>query len=53
MVFPLLRQSAGVSKIPNLFWSFDIGLRFVCNLVLGVWDFINSSTPKQLAIFAG
>ena len=26
-------------------------LRFVCNLVLGVWDFINSSTPEQLAIF--
>jgi hypothetical protein len=28
-------------------------LRFVCNLVLGVWDFINSSTPKHLAIFSG
>jgi hypothetical protein len=28
-------------------------LRFVCNLVLGVCDFINSSTPKQLAIFTG
>jgi hypothetical protein len=24
-------------------------LRFVCNLVLGAWDFINSVTPKQLA----
>ena len=28
-------------------------LRFVCNLVLGVWDFIDSSTPKQLSIFTG
>ena len=28
-------------------------LRFVCNLVLGVWDFIDSSTPIQLAIFTG
>ena len=28
-------------------------MRFVCNLVLGVWDFIDSSTPKQLSIFTG
>jgi hypothetical protein len=27
-------------------------LRFVCNLVLGAWDFIDSSTPKQHAIFS-
>jgi len=32
-----------MTKIQNLFWSFDIG----------IWDFINSSTPKQLAIFPG
>jgi hypothetical protein len=52
-----MRESAGVTKnsksqisnnkqitmtkIQNLFWSFDIG----------IWDFIDSSTPKQLAIF--
>jgi hypothetical protein len=64
MVFPLLRQSAGVTKnsksqisnnkqitmteIQNSkpvlviqYWN----LKFVCNLVLGVWDFIDSSTP--------
>jgi hypothetical protein len=27
-------------------------LRFIYNLVLGVWGFIGSSTPKQLAIFS-
>ena len=28
-------------------------LRFVCDLVLGVWDFINSLTPKHLPMFTG
>ncbi len=85
MVFPLLRQSAGVTKnsksqISNIKWFDKLttlsqvegqitmteiqnskpvlvilywNLRFVCNLVLGVWDFINSSIPIQLAIFTG
>jgi len=35
-------------KIPNLSFVLVIeywNLRFVCNLVLGVWDFIDSATP--------
>jgi hypothetical protein len=28
-------------------------LRFICNLVLGIWDFTDFSTPQQLAIFRG
>ena len=45
-----------MTKIQNLFLVLVIeycNLRFVCNLVLGAWDFINSITPRPLSIFIG
>jgi len=36
---PQFQNSKPVSVIE--YWN----LRFICNLVLGVWDFIDSSTP--------
>jgi hypothetical protein len=45
---PLERWSTGELEIPNLFCVLVIeywNLKFVCNLVLGVWDFIDSTTP--------
>ena len=33
------------SKPVSVIWYWN--LRFVCNLVLGVWDFMDSSTPTS------
>ena len=47
--FTFFPKPAEVTKIPNLFFVLVIeywNLRFVCNLVLGIWDFINFYTPK-------
>ena len=50
----IVRASLGLPTLragspEDQYWN----LRFFCNLVLGVWDFIDSSIPKELATFNG